>query len=719
MRIVFICMLAMFVLAAAGPRSARADDGTWAKVYSRPAPTIYDIEMASGDVGLALTAAGILRTGDGGKTWTEPHPIAAFTYGDLAFADAQRAWAVAGSGAIRRTDDAGLTWQSQDSGTNVHLHRIAVVGRDEAWVAGAGEGFSDNPDAVAPPSVLLHTTDGGATWRKERVPGYGQFLSVAFVGPRGWLVASRCAPGDAFAACDLDHRALLRTDDGGRTWQPISETPGVVPERMQWLDAKHGFATSFVLTEPESRSDILALYRTSDGGKEWTRIEAAPQSVEQMHFASEDDGWVSGEVCSMLECHLGVLRTRDGGATWRAALDPFGGGEFFAVTRDSLLLGINQIDGPDTNVAILDLKTEQWSAAASAARQPIWSIQFANREHGYALAYGRLFVTDDGGTTWVRGSAPSLFDSISVSDAGTVWGATICCSVAAPIHRSVDGGKTWQPLSVPFSAVSVIQAFGPDVAVATTAEGMFATDDGGSTWHRIESIPLISESVTFIDPEDAWTLHCDEHTCVDSFRATSDGGGTWETRPLPAGATISQFLTPEIGWATRLDCPRTGTDCTTVTFSTDDGGRSWDEDGRVAASLARVTFVGPTRGWAISYGAAGEISIVTSGDGGRTWSVEIGADGVYSTTGFVSTAGRIWLLTAVGIQGGSDRSTIYRRDFAPESIPTIVKPPVRPPDTGTGIVVTRDRAWTRLCATLMAAGGLAIAFGAVARRRSL
>ncbi len=715
MRLLFLCVFALTVLASAGTHAARADDGGWTKIYSRPAPQIYDIEMADDNVGLALTAAGILRTADGGKTWTEPYPIAAFTYGDVAFASTTRAWAVAGSGAIRRTDDAGLTWLLQASGTNVHLHRIAVINPDEAWVTGVGEGFSDHGPFDSPPSVFLHTTDGGATWRKEPVAGYGEFVNVAFVGRTGWLVASACLPGDAQGACDLNHHVLLGTVDAGRSWQPLSETPGVVPERMQWLDAKRGFATSFILTDPGGGSGIFALYRTVDGGKRWSRIDAAPQSVAEVHFSSEADGWVSGLLCSPLECHLGGSQTQDGGKTWTPELDPFGGGEFFAVTKDSLLLGINQIDRPTTNVAVLDLESHTWSAAESVARPPFWSIQLADRDRGYALTYGRLMVTDDGGATWQRGTTPTLFDSIAVSDTGVVWGATICCNGGPPIHRSVDGGQTWQPLVVPFSAASVIQAFGNEDAVATTGEGMFATVDGGLTWRRVESVPLFSEAVTFIDPLNAWTLHCGGRTCVDSFRATRDGGATWDLRQLPSGAMVAQFLTPDIGWATRLDCRTTGIACRTVTFSTMDGGVTWAEAGVTAMSFGGLRFAGPQRGWAVAFGESSQLGVAGTKDGGRTWTLEKETEGNAGFAGFTLVRDRAWLLTAVGIQGGSDRSTIYRRDFAPEPAPPPATRVVRPPDTGSG-PASAGRHTILFDLLLAGAGVLSLAAGAVARR---
>ncbi len=715
MRTILLCFFALVVLAAATPRTSHADDGAWTRVYSRPAPTIYGIEMVDDNVGLALTAAGILRTADGGRSWTEPYPIAAFTYGDLAFADAKRAWAVAGSGVIRRTDDAGLTWRLQQSGTDVHLHRIAVISTQEAWITGAGEGFDDSPRPVSPPSVLLHTTDGGATWRNEPPAGYGQFFNIAFVGRTGWLVASPCAEGQPFDACDPQHRMLLRTDDGGRHWQILSETPGVVPERMQWLDAKHGFATSFVLTEPASGSGILPFYRTDDGGRHWTRIDAAPDTVNEIHFRSARDGWISANFCAEFECSSAVAHTTDGGVTWTPARNPDGSGEFFAVTSRTLLLGVNSPDPLATGIARLDLASLQWSATATAATQSLRSIKFASRDRGYALANSRLLVTDDGGATWSLRDAPP-FDSIDAPGGDVVWGATICCSESAAVHRSIDGAKTWQERPAPFGQPLAIQAFDAERAIVSSShDGLWRTDDGGATWRQIDRTAYGYGPLTFIDNQHGWTLACAPYICIDSFRVTSDGGATWETRPLPHDATIPSFVTPDIGWATRTDCPGTGGDCSTVVIATSDGGRTWNEIGRAPTTLYGLTFAGPSRGWATGYGPAGELLILATTDGGRTWTTESAADGMFAKD-FAKTDGRIWLLTAVGIQGGSDRSTIYRHDFAPEPAPPPAKPRVRLPNTGSRPGSSASSAWP-LDVLLACTGLFALAAGAVTGRK--
>src|SRR5262249_52363407 len=73
----------------------------------------------------------------------------------VAFADAAVGGAVGAGGAVLKTTDGGATWTPQPSGTAAPLFGVAAASADAAWAVGAG-------------GTVLHTVDGGATWRAQR-----------------------------------------------------------------------------------------------------------------------------------------------------------------------------------------------------------------------------------------------------------------------------------------------------------------------------------------------------------------------------------------------------------------------------------------------------------------------------------------------------------------------------------------------------------------------
>ena len=85
--------------------------------------------------GLAQSGYGVLRTVDGGRTWSEPPSRPLIGYGVIGFADRDHAW-ITGISGIWRTDDAGLNWRRQAGGAGSRSASIAVISADEAWITG-------------------------------------------------------------------------------------------------------------------------------------------------------------------------------------------------------------------------------------------------------------------------------------------------------------------------------------------------------------------------------------------------------------------------------------------------------------------------------------------------------------------------------------------------------------------------------------------------------
>ena len=81
----------------------------------------------------------ILRTSDGGVSWTPVVVKTRSTILNVQFVSDDKGWAVGRSGTILRTDDAGLSWIEQESGTKQNLYGLYFVKRI-GWAVG-GDGL--------------------------------------------------------------------------------------------------------------------------------------------------------------------------------------------------------------------------------------------------------------------------------------------------------------------------------------------------------------------------------------------------------------------------------------------------------------------------------------------------------------------------------------------------------------------------------------------------
>src|ERR1051326_8202991 len=97
---------------------------------------------------------------------------------------------VGNGGRILRSTDGGVTWQSQNGGTNNSL--ISVSFTD-----------ANTGSAVGPGGTILRTTDGGETWASQWNDNSWNFYGVYFTDANtGTTVA--------------DRGRILRTTDGGK-----------------------------------------------------------------------------------------------------------------------------------------------------------------------------------------------------------------------------------------------------------------------------------------------------------------------------------------------------------------------------------------------------------------------------------------------------------------------------------------------------------------------
>ena len=196
---------------------------------------------------------------------------------------------------------------------------------------------------------------------------------------------------------------------------------------------------------------------------------------------------------------------------------------------------------------------------------------------------GSISTSADGGRTWGAAAVPKLAKSLtSVS----CLRQRFCVAVGnATILKSIDHGKTWrvsshdvpnQPiLSVDCSGSDECLTAGFDPSTQGAARGeIHRSLDGGSTWQAV-SLPGAAFGLGSVTCPTA--LEC--IAVGDSIFFTKDAGFTWKAGSVPLGfGTLSS-----VSCATAYDCVAVGPNAASASdpnlpanaVETLDGGQSW------------------------------------------------------------------------------------------------------------------------------------------------
>ncbi len=272
------------------------------------------------------------------------------------------------------------------------------------WVSG----FDRNGD---PGLHIWRTTDAGLTWTHTVVMGVREGnWALEFLSPAiGWLATD---PGGG----QRPQPELRWTSDGGATWSsPVH------------LTAATGVPTLGTLTFVNSNLGFLAdktiFRRTTDGGRSWTEVEIAPQTVpirpdpptfgfgspsffDDLHGLVEVDVREhDGSVMS-----ASIFRTDDAGASWSLVL------------RDDLHRSWMFIDAEHW-IAVDG--TTVWTA--SGAGQTITSATSTGLPRPLGLATGTFVDPLHGWVSAVTECPPGRF----------------CALIANQLYKTSDGGRTW------------------------------------------------------------------------------------------------------------------------------------------------------------------------------------------------------------------------------------------------------------------------------------
>lgn len=224
---------------------------------------------------------------------------------------------------------------------------------------------------------------------------------------------------------------------------------------------------------------------SDDGGGTWRQARRVPVSttLTAVAFADSMKGWSVG--------HGGVvLHTEDGGETWEKQAD---GAVLARAALDTMSQAARR--HPEDERYAQAMKATQ-RLVEDGADKPLLDVHFADTLHGWVVgAYNLFFETDDGGKTWQgradRLNNPKGLHLYAIRSEGR---RLYIVGEQGQLHRSVDGGMTFEALSSPYKGSLFAMGFTDtaEVVIAGLRGNAFRSSDDGLTWRKIDGMAPVS-----------------------------------------------------------------------------------------------------------------------------------------------------------------------------------------------------------------------------------
>jgi photosystem II stability/assembly factor-like uncharacterized protein len=400
---------------------------------------------------------GIYTSIDGGTSWSVVTLPLQAADGIHVFPGSRGTlYATTTSGAVFTSTDAGATWRRAGTEASLGYGPLAVDPQNPDTVYGSGDG-------------VAKSVDGGHSWTTNHRGLVNTSISSLVIAPG--------SPAIFYAG---GYGRVFKSTDRGKTWRASSSgfeatttvaTLAVDPQHSQTI-----FAGDPWSGPGGARSS--GLFKSIDGGLTWSTVHTGfPENAVQA--VAIDPQRPSTVYVGACKGGCGVwsgtlLKTVDGGATWRAITLP--------------------------------------------ARGPVQSLAIDPHSANTVFAgtsRGGLFRSRDGGTSWQRVAVapgvpvrrshltlPFAFVAIAIDprDPDNVYAGVRTGGVL----KSTNGGTTWAPANAHLTnrriSALAVDPRNPRVLFASTEDEVFRSSNGGESWQPYERGRSSGVAAFAIDP---------------------------------------------------------------------------------------------------------------------------------------------------------------------------------------------------------------------------
>jgi len=491
---------------------------------------------------LGADGGGVWKTTDGGQTWT---PLTgnqpSLQIGALALDPSNPDIVYAGTSVsnylfgnlgagILRSSDGGATWTQLPGplptgpGFQAVIWSLAVSPSDGNILLAV--------DSSATGAAVYRSSDGGNTWNQVIAPNTA-FAGQVLFDPSNGNIAYATLGG------------VYKSTDGGNTWTVANGTGSNV------LPAGNSYALGIAPSSPETlyagtdQSSAANMFKTVDGGQNWTPLPFPWWSWMVRVHPANPNVVVSGS--------YGLFESMDGGSTWNLVDSGFAGlhgGMEFSADGSVLYLGTEGGVWAATNVTsspwtLTDLNatlaTTEFFGIAIHPTNP--GISFAgSQSNGVDMYSGELqwqtVACDDGGPGFA-------FDFMNPS---TIYAA---CASPPSVQKSTDSGASFAQVQNGIGSSEFLPGMAPGLAMDPSnplrlylaAGHVWQTNDGANTWTAISPVLGPGNGLTqalAASPADPNTVYLgDSNGVYVTTNALAGSGATWSS--VSAGLPSLQY----------------------------------------------------------------------------------------------------------------------------------------------------------------------------------
>ncbi len=468
-------------------RVAAPYNGSINDIVFTDAKTGYACGVGAG-IGLCTGSGLLLKTIDGGETWTRMNTVTTYALTKLFFVDAFTGWALGNSSTVLKTTDGGVTWVLQTFGVG--------AGYNDFYFADYNTGFLCGLNGI-----LRRTVNGGGLYTTIASGVTTTLYGVHFVSPTiGFIIG--------------DNGVIRKTTNGGTSFSNASPVTTDPFRDICFVTDSIGFVLS-----------PYKILKTTNAGSSWTIYNAPPGSImTRIHFVSRNVGFVIG-VSGLL------LKTTDGGNTWNLCVSTttFSIRSIFFTDENTGYIGKDQGQIDKTTDG-----TASWNSILSGLSEELYSVHFRNRARGIAVGkYGGIYHTKNGGLNWTHRNTQTfpllncvrwLTDKkvISVGANGT-------------LIKSDDTGLHWYQMNTGLTDnlydIDVVDS--ANIYITFGTGKLMKTTDGGVSWDTTlnTSSPNPLSGVYFINRDTGYVCGGNE------IYRTYNGGNSWTLK----NDSVAQF----------------------------------------------------------------------------------------------------------------------------------------------------------------------------------